>query len=349
MRVLTRQMAVLFVAAVGLYCGSPGAGAAEVDLVAAAQGRDARLAQLRSTSNAAPDVEQQIDAIRHEDPWSPSDGPAVLALQPSDTEFHPFNFAVLSDLHLSERKGPQRLQKALDLLSKRHDIAFVLVLGDIVWDRDPEKLKPMLAAANVPVHLVYGNNDWKWVSNGTYEKSFGPRDYTFTYDNCTFVAMYDCLPKGHFPEDHKGDFNERQWSWLEQQLKDAREQGRTHTFVAMHIPPKTPGAFDPFFFMFENTEKRFFDLLERYKVSAGLFGHLHQAAAWKHDDIQCYVTPSCCWNFATRTQKVDSSFVRIVKVEQDQISSALLPVHLDGETYTWDTLPQFYNPADHPK
>ena len=35
----------------------------------------------------------------------------------------------------------------------------------------------------------YGNNDWKWVSHGSYEKAFGPRDYTFNYANCTFICV----------------------------------------------------------------------------------------------------------------------------------------------------------------
>src|SRR5438552_13528016 len=89
---------------------------------------------------------------------------AVDAAEP----FHPFSFAVLSDLHLSERQGPQRLDKALEMIRGRKDIAFVLVLGDIVWDKEPERLKPILQKAGVPVHLVYGNNDWKWVSDGSY-------------------------------------------------------------------------------------------------------------------------------------------------------------------------------------
>ncbi|HSV15002.1 MAG TPA: hypothetical protein VLI90_12150, partial [Tepidisphaeraceae bacterium] len=64
---------------------------------------------------------------------------------------------------------------------------------------------------------------------------------------------------------------------------------------------------------------------------------------------QCYVTPSCCWNFISREKKVDSSFVRIVKVEQDKISDALLPVRLEGETFNWETLPAKYDPNNHPK
>ena len=132
-------------------------------------------------------------------------------------------------------------------------------------------------------------------------------------------------------------------------LERAKENGATHTFVAMHIPPAAPGAFNNLFFMFTKTEERFYALLERYNVAAALFGHLHQSSAWKHGSIECYVTPSCCWNFISRTQKVDSSFVRIVKVEQDKISNALLPVRLEGETFDWETLSKFYNAEDHPK
>ena len=235
------------------------------------------------------------------------------------------------------------------MIRDRKDIAFVLVLGDIVWDKQPQKLLDLCKNAGVPVHLVYGNNDWKWVSDGSYEKAFGRRDFTFDYNNCTFICMYDCLPKGHFPEDHKGDFKPEQWTWLEDQLKTAEEKGVTHKFVAMHIPPTTPGAYDPFFFMYTKTEERFLALLKQYHVTAGFFGHLHQRAEFERDGIRMTVTPSCCWNFVSKSQKVDSSFMRIVNVEKDGISDELIPVHLDDETFTWETLPTFYDPNNHPK
>ena len=327
---------------------------AQVDLVLAKRDQDARLQELHKQLHEAKakgadtaEIEQQIEAVNKEDLWSKSDGTPAIELSQSES-FHPFNFAILSDLHLSERQGPQRLARALQLINQRKDIAFVLVLGDIVWDKNPDKLKEIIAKAGVPVHLVYGNNDWKWVSDGSYEKAFGPRDYTFTYANCTFICMWDCLPMNH-AENHKGDFSQEQWTWLERQLATAQDAGATHKFVAMHVPPQTPGAFNNLFFMFANTEDRFMKLLQQYHVTAGLFGHLHQAAAWERDGIKMYVNPSCCWNFISRTQKVDSSFVRIVKVEQETITDALLPVRLEHETFTWETLSKFYDPETHRK
>jgi predicted phosphodiesterase len=340
----------------GLLAAVPARGQ-KIDLVAAKQDQDARIKsleeqvgaeKLKANSTEVEALEKKLAAVRGEDLWSATTGTPAMKLQTGEG-FHPFNFVALSDLHLSERKGKERLAKALELISKRQDIAFVIVLGDIVWDRDPEQFKPIIAKAGVPVHLVYGNNDWKWLANGTYEKALTPRDYTFTYNNCTFIAMYDCLPKGHFPEDHKGDFTPAQWTWLEQQLSAAKDAKATHIFTAMHIPPAMPGAFDPWFLMYTNSEKRFFELMEKYDASCGLFGHLHQAGEWKHDGIQCYVTPSCCWNFISSSRKVDSSFARVVKVEEKEISSALIPVRLEGETFTWETLAQFYNPDNHPK
>jgi predicted MPP superfamily phosphohydrolase len=128
--------------------------------------------------------------------------------------FQPFNFAVLSDLHLSEHQGPERLDRALQMIADRHDIAFVLVLGDIIWNKDFDQLKSVLKKAGVPVHLVYGNNDWKRVNDGSIEKAFGPRDYTFEYNNCAFIQMWDCLPRDHI-DNHRGELTEAQWAWLE--------------------------------------------------------------------------------------------------------------------------------------
>src|SRR5205814_8688878 len=210
-----------------------------------------------------------------------------LALAQNE-RFGDFKIALLSDLHLSERQGPQRLDRALEMIRARGDIAFLLVLGDIMWDKDPQQLRKILDKAGVPVHLFYGNNDWKWIADGTYERAFGPRDYTFTYANCAFIQMWDCLPKDQ-PENYKGDFSPEQLKWLEMQLDAAKKSGATHTFVSMHIPPAAPGAFNNLFFMFTNTEQRFFALLDKYSVSACLFGHLHQNLLWNHGDIKLFV------------------------------------------------------------
>ena len=182
---------------VALACAALGreCAAQQVDLVSAKHEQEARLEAMRQQLDAAKtdaqtasQLQQEIDAIHAEDLWAKTQGERPIELHPGDG-FHPFNFAVLSDLHLSERQGPQRLDRALELIAQRRDIAFVLVLGDIVWDKPPEQLKSILERAAVPVHLVYGNNDWQWVKDGSYEAAFGPRDYTFTYCNCTFIQM----------------------------------------------------------------------------------------------------------------------------------------------------------------
>lgn len=273
---------------------------------------------------------------------------SVAYTQQSSEKFKPFHFAVLSDLHLSERQGMARLDKALQMIHDRGDIAFVIVEGDIVWDKNPAGLKNILKTAGVPVHLVYGNNDWKWVKDGTYEKAFGPRDYAFVYNNCLFIQMWDCLPKEYL-ENHRGQLSEEQWAWLENQLKQAKTNGITYTFTSMHVPPAAPGGFNNLFFMLTDTQQRFYNLIDKYHVNVCLFGHLHQSLEWKHEKTLMYVNPSCCWNFISRTKKVDSSFVRFFSVERDGISPELVPVHLPGETFTYANLADFYNPADHPK
>jgi hypothetical protein len=117
----------------------------------------------------------------------------------------------------------------------------------------------------------------------------------------------------------------------------------------MHVPPETPGAYNNLFFMFTQTQDRLFGLMDKYQVSAGLFGHLHQQAEWSHGQTQLYVTPSDCWNFVSRSHKVNSSFMRIMKVEKEKLSTELIPVHLPGETFTWEHLADFYDPANAPK
>src|SRR4051812_22181229 len=146
----------MFLTGLGILLACSARAQQQADLVVAKQDQDARLQALQQqldtakakpeSADAVAELTKQIDAVRGEDLWSKTDGPPALTLQPGDA-FHPFNFAVLSDLHLSERGGPQRLAKALELISQRHDIAFVIVLGDIIWNKDPEQLKPILAKA----------------------------------------------------------------------------------------------------------------------------------------------------------------------------------------------------------
>jgi hypothetical protein len=160
--------------------------------------------------------------------------------------------------------------------------------------------------------------------------------------------MWDCLPREYL-ENHRGQLSEAQWTWLEGELKQAKAKHCNYTFTSMHVPPAAPGGYNFLFFMLTDTQERFYKLIDKYSVTACLFGHLHQSLEWKHGKTLMFVNPSCCWNFISRTKKVDSSFVRIIKVEKDGISAELLPVHLPGETFTYQTLAQFYNPADHPR
>src|SRR4051812_276593 len=108
--------------------------AQQIDLVAAKQDQDARLQAFRQQLDAAKttfnepavaELTKKLDAIRAEDLWSKTEGAPAMTIRDGDT-FAPFNFAVLSDTHLSERQGPQRLERALELIGQRHDIAFAL-------------------------------------------------------------------------------------------------------------------------------------------------------------------------------------------------------------------------------
>ena len=157
--------------------------------------------------------------------------------------FHPFSFAVLSDLHLSENGWAAAAEsQAMEMIAGRHDIAFVLVLGDIVWDKDPESLKPVLATAGVPVHLVYGNNDWKWVNDVLLRKSLRPARLHVHLRQLRLHPDVG-LPPARAPGEPSRR-TERAAVVLARkpQLQSSRASYATHTFVSMHVPAANAGG-----------------------------------------------------------------------------------------------------------
>ena len=256
-----------------------------------------------------------------------------------DNAFAPFSFAVITDLHLSERQGRARFDRFVDILAARHDIAFMLVLGDIIWTGPMAQLQALLGRVGVPVHVFYGNNDIDRL--GEYEAAFGPRDRAFEYGRCLFLLFWNCLPVTS-PQNHMGDISEDQWRWLDAELTAGRRRGLRHLFLAGHVPPTCPNGYYPGFYLFPAAERRFWDLCGRHRITACFFGHLHQDDVFGREGTEVIVTPSLNWNFvppagagtaeAKAWEIVDEGFFRVVQVGRDGMSHSLVPVNLPEES-----------------
>jgi len=235
----------------------------------------------------------------------------------------------------------ERFDRFVHMLQAQSDIDFVLCLGDLIWTEPMDRLKALFGRIEFPVHFVYGNNDAGRLSE--YEAALGPRDSLFEHKGCLFVLFWNCLPEESH-QNHMGDISEEQWAWLEAELTAGRARGVQHVFLASHVPPTCPNGYYAGFYLFEDAERRFWDLCDRHQVTASFFGHLHQDDVFGRDGTEVIITPSLNWNFVppAKTGKTplnaweiaDEGFFRVVRVRHNGISHALVPVVLPDERRT---------------
>ena len=112
----------------------------------------------------------------------------------SPSPFSPFAFAVIADPHLEtpDQRGVEKMRQVIDKINQQADIAFVLVLGDLIWHQPLSELKALLANLQVPSHLVLGNHDAPMIAD--YGHEFGSVYYTFEYAGCLFVGLWNAVP-----------------------------------------------------------------------------------------------------------------------------------------------------------
>lgn len=99
-----------------------------------------------------------------------------------------FKIAFLSDTH----NYYDELSELVKVINQRGPYAFVIVAGDITNEGLREeflKSKEILNGLKYPYLVVVGNHDLLANGKEIYSKLFGPRDFTFTYRDITFVLM----------------------------------------------------------------------------------------------------------------------------------------------------------------
>jgi hypothetical protein len=132
-----------------------------------------------------------------------------------------------------------------------YEADFAMVVGDLVNDNlalFPRHLE-IFAQLDIPVWNVPGNHDMNFQApddihaTETYERYFGPTNYSFNYGNVHFIAMdnvqYKGLSNGNYSGGarYRGYFTDKQLQWLENDLKHVPEDKLIVLFA--HIPLKT--------------------------------------------------------------------------------------------------------------
>jgi Icc-related predicted phosphoesterase len=240
-----------------------------------------------------------------------------------------FTFVVVSDLHTSEKTGPEYLRafiKQIETLSDKPD--FVLVTGDI----HVEPFKKVLEATRpaIPFHVALGNHEtrpFRDMLAKMFPADFKDTDfYSYTHKNSSFIVLSDAAANG----DHVGHFDSEaikgssQGKWLEDQLAQYRKSA-DHIFIFAHIPPHPQGLVEGNMFLSTNDQKQLKELTLKYKPSALFFGHLHKAMEFNMGDSPVYILPSLNWNFE---QQQPRSFM-LVKVFKDRIAAQAVSLKLD--------------------
>ena len=146
----------------------------------------------------------------------------------------------------------------------------VILCGDLSWGMSLEQAEADFAFLNrLPGRklLMKGNHDYWWTTAAKMNRFFeekGFHSFSLLHNNCHFygdVAL--CGTRGWFFEEH-GDpkvFN-RELIRLETSLKAA---GENEKICFLHYPPRYQGYIC----------QEIVDLLEKYRVTACYYGHLH--------------------------------------------------------------------------
>ena len=158
------------------------------------------------------------------------------------------------------------------------NIGFGLSLGDLVGDNLVLHNPYIKAVSNVgvPWYNLMGNHDMNYdaptdsLADETYEKNFGPANYSFNYGNAHFIILDNILyPDPRDGKSYWGGFRKDQLDFVENDLKFVSKDKLV--VLAFHIPLLIEDN-DPFK---KEDRQRLFDILKDYPNTLSLSAHTH--------------------------------------------------------------------------
>jgi outer membrane protein assembly factor BamB/predicted phosphodiesterase len=194
------------------------------------------------------------------------------------TQFHPFRFVHISDIHIgsSDGKAEEDLRRTIADVNSMNDIAFVVITGDITelgTDAQLKYAKSMLDSLNKKWYIIPGNHDAGWSESGgvSFVKIFGNDKFSFEYAGIRFIG----LPSGPYVRMSDGHIPRGALIWLDKELKKLRP-GQPLIFLD-HYPIDKSWDLDNWY---EITDR-----LHRFNTWAVLCGHGHINRALNFEDI----------------------------------------------------------------
>ncbi len=159
--------------------------------------------------------------------WVPDNIARIQQLEAQQGVKDSFKVAVMGDPQMR----PEDVQDAIEVINKRDDIDFIFLIGDLVEigiKQEYEWTCKALSHSNKPIISVIGNHDSLSYGKEIWLKTFGPFDFSFTYQNTKFIAY----------NDNKYEFeNVPDPLWLKQEADLEEGEIRNHTIGVSHIAP----------------------------------------------------------------------------------------------------------------
>ena len=156
---------------------------------------------------------------------------------------------------------------------------FGITLGDLVGDHLElhPGYKSVMAGMGMPWYHVMGNHDMNYdaksdkLSDETFEKNFGPNNYSFDYGKAHFIILDDIYyPHPITGKGYWAGFREDQLKFVENDLKHVDPSNLV--VISMHIPLSTPeadGTFRP------EDRQKLLSLLDSHPNVLFLSAHTH--------------------------------------------------------------------------
>lgn len=233
----------------------------------------------------------------------------------------------------------------IDDIQDKSSIAFGLSLGDLVGDdlSLQPAYKSTVGQLGLPWHNVMGNHDMNYdvkadsLADETYEKNFGPNNYSFNYGNAHFIILDNILyPNPRTGKGYLGGFRDDQLEFVANDLKYVPKDKLI--VLSFHIPLVSKNSD-----IFKNeSRQRLFDLLAEYPNTLSLSAHTHYQTqnfygageGWKqdrpHHEYNVGTTSGDWYSGQNNAQGVPASTMR------DGTPKGYAFLHINDNQYTFD-------------
>ena len=233
----------------------------------------------------------------------------------------------------------------VDKITNQEDYLFGLTLGDLVGNDLSlhGAYKQTIGQIGLPWYNVIGNHDMNFdvtediLSDETYEKNFGPTNFSFNYGQAHFIILDNIIyPNPNTGKGYLGGFRKDQLDFVENDLKFVPKDKLI--VLAFHIPlqHENSSAFR------DKDRHRLFDILAEYPNTVSLSAHTHyqeqnfysQADGWKqpkpHHEYNVGTTSGDWYSGEKNEEGIPVSMMR------DGTPKGYAIMHIDGKSYSFD-------------